>query len=105
MTPSFHWLSCVSGMTWSCFGPHLAGLLRCASALSETGANLSYLSNTPVGAVNDVMLEAHGKLVKRDWYRTRRGTLKGVPGDGTVACMQFDNLHMACIMAKVCSKQ
>lgn len=50
------------------------------------------------------MVEAHGKLVKRDWYRTRRGTLRGVPGDGTVACLQIDNLHMAAMMSGQCNK-
>ena len=55
-----------------------------------------------MGAVCDVVVEAHGKLVKRDWYRTRRGTLCGVPGDGTVACLQFDNLHMSVIMNDSC---
>jgi len=70
--------------------------------MSGTGQNLWYLDDTPVGAVCDVVVEAHGKMVKRDWYRTRRGTLRGVPGDGTVACLQFDNLHMAVMASDEC---
>lgn len=82
----------------------MATLRVAANSTANTGANLAYLDSTPVGAISDIMVEAHGKLVKRDWYRTRRGTLRGVPGDGTVACLQIDNLHMAAMMSGQCNK-
>ena len=80
----------------------MAALRVAANSTANTGANLAYLDSTPVGAISDIMVEAHGKLVKRDWYRTRRGTLTGVADDGTTRVLEFDNMHMACMMNEKC---
>jgi len=102
MTPSFHWVTTVSGMMRFCCGLDVAQSLFHGYRTPQTGENLRYLGDTPVGAVCDVPIEAHGKLVKRDWYRTRRGTLTGVADDGTTCVLEFDNMHMACMMNGKC---
>ena len=61
------------------------------------GVSLEMMADRGLSAVSDISGEAVGKLVKKNYYRSRRHQRRSGGGCGMQTVMEFDNLHIAAV--------
>ena len=76
-------------------GPDLLQAVSYLSTCCFPGVSLKLLDGKDVGIVSDIPCEAHGKILKTKYYKSRRSARFGVRGDGFQSVLEEDNLYMA----------
>jgi hypothetical protein len=59
------------------------------------------LDGRQIGIISDIPCEAHGKVLKTKYYKSRRSARFGVRGDGFQSVLEEDNLYIACTNFKL----